>query len=288
MYHKNLSLLFCVFLLYGYSFCHDQVIVPISEKGERHIVVVIASYNNRSYCRRNLESVFLQQYDNYHVVFIDDYSSDENYFLSERHVRRKGMKDKVIFIHNHERRGALANQYRAIHEYCLDTDLVVILDGDDWLLGRDVFSYLNNNVYSDSTVWLTYGQFKQYPTRHRGWCVAMPSDVVANNTFRDYVHSPGHLRTFYAGLFKQIKKEDLMYEGDFFRMTGDLAFMFPMIEMARNGHFKFIQKVLMAYNIGNPLNDHKVVKGLQRQLDLVIRSRSRYDVIETPFISAEA
>jgi hypothetical protein len=111
----------------------------------------------------------------------------------------------------------------------------------------------------------------------------MPKNIVERNVFREYTHNPGHLRTFYAGLFKQIKKEDLMHEGEFLRMCADNAVMFPMIEMARNGHFKFINRVLLVWNGANDLNDHKVVRGLQYQLDKLIRSRSRYDTIESPF-----
>lgn len=263
----------------------SAISVPLID-GERHIVVVIASYNNAEYFQRNLGSVFDQKYNNYHVIYMNDNSADSTLQMAESYARRRNMQDKIYFINNEERKGALANQYQAIH-MCKDTDLIVILDGDDWLFDQYVFAYLNQ-VYSNENIWLTYGQFVQYPTRHRGWCVPMPDDVIRNNGFRQYTHAPSHLRTFYAGLFKQIKKEDLMYQGDFFRMTGDAAAMFPMIEMAREGHFQFISRVLLHYNIGNPICDHKTVRGLQQVLDQEIRSRKKYDPIETPFLSTES
>lgn len=280
---KRIAVLLIGFVL---SMQADQKIeVPFSEKGERHIVIVAASYNNSRYFVNHLNSIFGQQYDNYHVIYIDDCSTDGTYPLVKRYIERRGMQDKVLLIHNKERHGALYNQYHAIQQ-CKDTDLIVNLDADDWFASNDVLKYLNQ-IYQNGDVWLTYGQFIQFPTRHRGWCVPMPDEVAARNGFRQYVHSPSHLRTFYAGLFKQIKKEDLMYEGDFFRMTGDAAAMFPMIEMAHKGHFQFLSKVLMVYNIGNPLCDHKVVQGLQQELDNEIRSRKKYDAIETPFLSLQ-
>jgi hypothetical protein len=142
-------------------------------------------------------------------------------------------------------------------------------------------------IYANPDIWLTYGQWVDWVSRRKGWCVAIPRNIVERNAFREFTHAPSHLRTFYAGLFKQIKQEDLIYEGDFFWMSGDVATMFPMIEMARKNHFLFIDKPLLIYNGVNPLNNHKVVNGLEHKLDVEVRSRRRYDPIETPFLSEE-
>lgn len=261
----------------------EKITVPVDKNSEYHIVVVVASYNNVLYYRKNLGSIFDQCYKNYHVIYIDDCSTDDTYELVRTYIHQRKMENRVLLIHNEERRGALYNQYHAIHR-CKDTDIIIILDGDDWLFDNHVFDFINS-TYNNPNVWLTYGQFALHPTKDTGWCVPMPIEVVKKNGFREYGFIPGHLRTFYAGLFKQIKKEDLMYQGHFFHMTGDIAVMFPMIEMARQGHFQFISKTLMVYNDGNPINNYKVEKGLERQLDLEIRRREKYKPIVTPFLS---
>ncbi len=254
--------------------------VPISEKGERHIVVITASYNNGRYFIKNLDSVFSQKYENYHVIYTNDCSQDGTCQLVPAFVKIRKKHDKVFYLENHKRSYALPNQYRAIH-MCKPTDIIIILDGDDWLASNDVFSYLNK-TYSDSNVWTTYGQFVQYPTNHRGWCKPIPKNVIARNGLRSYTHAPGHLRTFYASLFHKVEKEDLFYEGDFFHMTGDNAFTLPIYEMA-GFHHKFIATVLMVYNIGNPLNDHKKIPGLQQKLDRIIRQREPYKPLDVLF-----
>lgn len=254
--------------------------VPVNTNNERHIVVVTASYNNADYYIKNLGSVFEQKYENYHLIYVNDCSQDNTSQLVTNYVAQRGMQDKVIYINNVDHRYALANQYRAVH-LCKATDIVVILDGDDWLANSDVFAYLNN-VYSDQNVWTTYGQFIQYPSQHRGWCKELPSDIVAANSLRSYTHAPSHLRTFYAKLFHNIMIDDLFYENDFFHMTGDNAFTLPIYEMA-GVHHKFIEKVLMVYNIGNPINDHKKVPGLQQKLDQLIRGRPAYKPLDMLF-----
>jgi len=249
---------------------------------EKHIVVVIASYNNKDWYKKNLDSVFCQQYRNYHIIYIDDNSSDGTGKLVKKYILEKGQISRTILICNKNRQGALANQYKAIHS-CNDHDIIIIVDGDDWLAHDDVFTKVNE-VYSDNNVWLTYGQFQSYPSDNIGFCCPFPKEIITRNAFRNFINIPSHLRTFYAGLFKKIRIKDLLYKGNFFTMTGDIAAMFPMIEMARD-HFKFIPDVLYIYNEATPINDHKVSKQLQRQLDLEIRQRKRYKKIDSPFSS---
>lgn len=248
---------------------------------ERHIVVVVCSYNNEKYYNWNLDSVFAQQYKNYHVIYVDDCSADNTGGLVEDYVKREGMQDKFIIYRNAERRKALANLYYAIHT-CKSTDIIVILDGDDRLASSRVLQRINQ-AYDDPNIWLTYGQFREHPSGVLGFCRPYPKRIVERRGFRYHPDTPSHLRTFYAGLFHKIRKDDLMFQDDFFPVTYDLAVMFPMIEMARY-HHQFIADILVDYNGENPINDHKGTgKQLQRKFDLIIRARTCYVDIESPF-----
>lgn len=247
----------------------------------KRIVVVTASYNNREYYKQNLDSIFAQDYNDWHVIYIDDCSPDKTGQLVQDYINEKGCQDKITFIKNSERKGALANQYEAIYQ-SNDSDIIVIVDGDDMLAHPSVLTFINA-VYERYDVWLTYGQFAHMSNNMRGFCAPMPSHVVANNSFRQYVHIPSHLRTFYAGLFKKIRKEDLQLDGKFYSMTGDMATMIPMIEMASKGHFMFIPYILLVYNDLNNLNDHKVSKETQRKIDQHIRMLPVYAPLEILF-----
>jgi len=247
---------------------------------EKKIVIITASYNNQKWYAWNLDSIFEQNYTNYTVIYINDNSSDDTGKLVERYIEEHNQQHRVSLINNKTRRLTMANQYDAIHS-CDDNDIIMIVDGDDKLAHKNVLAYINA-VYSDPNIWLTYGQFIEYPTNVRGFCAPMPADVVRNNSFRSYTHIPSHLRTFYARLFKKIKKEDLMYENDFIPMAPDMAAMIPMIEMARD-HFAFIPVILYTYNAINIISEHRVSKELQRNMDLYIRSKPRYTPLTTLF-----
>ena len=243
------------------------------EAGERHIAIVTPSYNNKQWHKWNIDSVINQKYSNWHMYIVDDCSPDDTGALCQEYVTQRGFEDKITVIQNKTRVKALANLYNTIH-LCDPRSIVAIVDGDDALAHDGVLEHLNT-VYSNSNVWLTYGQYQEWPSGEKGFCRPMPKWVVKRSSYRYYTHGPSHLRTFYAGLFHNIKKEDLMHEGDFFAMTYDLAIMYPMMEMAAE-RFAFIPEVLLDYNTINPISDHRVSQDLQRSLDQVIRQKRPY------------
>jgi glycosyltransferase involved in cell wall biosynthesis len=250
---------------------------------EKHIVVIIPSYNNARWCEKNLESVFAQKYTNYNVIYTDDCSTDNTYELVTEVVKKYHQEDRVKVIRNKERCKALKNIVNMIYS-CADTDIVLTLDGDDWLSYDRVFEHINN-AYTDSDIWITYGQYAELNSEGkyiRGFNAQIPSWAIEYDLLRTQSAAFSHLRTFYAKLFKKIRLEDLMFNGEYFAMSWDLAFMIPMIEMARY-HFKFIPQILYIYNGTNDINDHKVSKELQQMLDRIIRSRRSYPALPNLF-----
>ena len=110
-------------------------------------VFVVPSYNNKEWYKRNLESIFKQTYDNYRVIYIDDYSPDGTGELVEKYIAAIGRQDQVTLIRNEKRIKAMANIYKAI-QLCDDNEVIVMLDGDDWLYSLDVLKELNT-VYKN-------------------------------------------------------------------------------------------------------------------------------------------
>jgi len=244
---------------------------------ERSFVVVIPSYNNAEWYQKNLDSVFIQQYENYRVIYIDDYSPDGTGDLVKRYVLECGQAGRTTVIKNNERRGALANHYKAVH-MCGDYEIVIQLDGDDWFAHEEVLARINE-AYKNPNVWLTYGQHEIHPTGEVGRCRVMPNAVIAHHAYREYAWVSSAPRTFYAWLFKQIRLQDLLCDGDFFATGGDIAFMYPMLEMAA-GKIKFIDEILYIYNCETSNNDFKKRLIMQLHAEYVVRSREKYTSLD--------
>lgn len=245
---------------------------------QKPIVVVIPSYNNAAWYKRNLDSVCSQHYDNYRIIYIDDCSTDGTGKLVQAYIDEHTLHDKVTLICNETNCGAMFNHYRAVW-MCQDHEIIVHIDGDDWLKHDDVLERINQ-TYQDPQVWMTYGQFERYPDGARGYCRPLPAAVVQRNMFREYDWLTSHLRTFYAGLFKQIALKDFLYGSDYFRCTCDMAMFFPLLELA-GYHVRCIDEILYVYNEQTTLNDYKVNLLSQLHCDKVIRSRPKYHLTRT-------
>jgi len=249
---------------------------------EKPIVVVVCSYNNKDWYKKNLDSIFSQNYSNYRVVYIDDASPDGTGDLVERYIQEKGQTHRVMLVKNKERMFKMSNFYQAVHMYCSDDDIVFDYDGDDWFKHNNVLAIVNR-AYSDQNIWSTYGSFITFPDNKMGGCEEVPGWVIEKNAYRDYRWVTTHQRTFYAWLFKLIKLENFLYDGRFIKTTADLAYMFPILEMS-GGRCEYIRDILYVYNIATPINDSKIRRECQSKMNRFIRRIERYSKLDAPML----
>lgn len=92
-----------------------------------------------------LDSILKQDYENYHIVFIDDVSTDQTLNFTVRYLRERGFPgSRVQFVRNLERNYATYNIFNAAYNYCGETDVQMLLDGDDEVVGKYAFQVLNS------------------------------------------------------------------------------------------------------------------------------------------------
>lgn len=152
----------------------------------------------------------------------------------------------------------LSKMYRYVGMLPPD-EVVIWLDGDDWLMPWAC--EVVNATYSRHNPWLTYGQFV--------WSDGRPGFAYQSIAIEGKPWKPRrlpwfatHLKTFRAGLFQQIKREDLMNGGDWLEPT-DMAVMFPMLEMAGFRRSLFIPNILMTYTgNGGDKNQEEYIRAL--------------------------
>lgn len=247
---------------------------------KKSFVIITASYNNKDWYKRNLNSLFNQNYDNYRIIYIDDASPDGTGHLVQSYMQECHQEDRMTLIRNETRQGAVANIYKAGH-MCQPEEIILIVDGDDWLVHDGVLNRLNE-IYQDPNVWATYGQFLWFPYSLEGFAYETPSYIIEQNNFRGTAWNVTHLRTYYAAVYQKIKKEDLMYGDRFYPMTGDLAVTYPVMEMCGT-HSAFVPDVIYIYNSENSINDNKVNIELQGQCGHDILCRPPYQPLESLF-----
>jgi glycosyltransferase involved in cell wall biosynthesis len=242
--------------------------------------IVVPSFNSVDFLPKTLRSIEIQTFKDYEVCVIDDGST----LKKQGEIIRDFADRNGWNVITHEKNvGALQGLVEALAAlHCKDDDVIVVIDGDDWLAHDHVLETLHR-VYSNNDIYMTWGQCEIYPAGKTPMKYAqpVPDMVIDQKLYRDIPFVFWHPATFKYLLWRHIDDSDLRDEdGRYFRIMKDKATLFPMLEMC--GHKKrFIDETLYIYNIGNPLNDYANTpqEEIQR-VDRLLQSRPRYPVLE--------
>lgn len=211
------------------------------------IKFVVCVWNAEKYIKNCIRTLKSQKDEDFQVYIIDDLSTD-----STVEVVKSLIKDDKRFnlIINQEKKFKLKNLDELITTFD-DEDIVIELDGDDFLLNSNVVGDIRK-VYSDKKVWLTNGSF-MYTNGDPGF-----SQKCNPNTVRKDVFRFSHLRTWKTFLWKSIPKDYLRDDnGEFFKSAADVAYTFSLLELAGEENYRFLPELYYVYNAESPYNDHK-------------------------------
>jgi len=242
---------------------------------ENKFIIIIPVYNAEQYIEKCMNSVLMQDYNNYNIIVIDDNSTDSTYKkLSYLHNKY----DFELIKNDVRLNTPLANFVKGINLYSDDKeDIIVMVDGDDFLYNDKVLSYLND-VYQDDNIYMTYGQFIPLSGSYGKYC----KDILNFRTYRKSGNwFAGHLRTFKNKLWKLIDDKDLRNEnGEYFKVASDASYIYPLLELCGKNHVKFIDDILYVYNDLNPINDMKINTIEQLKTSKYIRDKPLYDELK--------
>jgi len=233
------------------------------------MIILTTTYNCENFIERSLLSIMSQRFKDFTCYITDDMSTDNTVNIIKKIISNDS---RFILIENKVKYYQPGNYDQIIRGLNIpDEEICVEVDGDDWLPNSNVFQLIND-VYKDSNIWMTSGSFKYHDGRSG---FANPPKIFTD--IRKQVFTLSHLRTWKSWLWKKINVDDLKDEnGIYWNVAGDLSFMFPMIEMSGEEHFKYISTINYIYNESNPLNDHKVNMNNVTQTVNKIRSKKPY------------
>ena len=254
--------------------------------------IVIPSYNNEQWIEPNIASIINQTYTNYDVLYINDASTDNTKTLVEKIINDYNLNNKWKIISNSEnqRRGYNISPYNdhIIKFIDNDEDILLFVDGDDWLVDNDVLSKLNN-FYNKNKCWMTYGGMYCYPSNKPGYPqnTTYSVDVHSNNLYRKDHWRASHLRTFKWWLYKKIQKSDLIYSKNskYYFHAEDLATSYPCLEMCPEDKIGVVDFPTYAFN-ETPSNR---ARGIEREnqagedLEIEIRNQTPYQITTHPY-----
>lgn len=243
------------------------------------IRVLTTLYNSEKYIPMTIQSLKLQKNKNWKCYITADLPTDNSIQVARDNI---GDDSRFEIIENKEKQWQVGNYYNVLQKKEIDDeDICLTLDGDDWCVDENVFNRVEG-YYKDKNIFLTYGQFVHYkgPGQYvQGF--ASPPSVGIKKQRTVAAFTTTHLRTFKAWLFRKIRKETLQDDnGNFIPMAGDLAFMWPMLEMCGDKHSKFTDDVNYVYNEETNLNEYKVNFQESERCANISRNREPYKELD--------
>jgi len=240
------------------------------QKETTQLVVVTPVYNSEKYIERCIMSVASQDYDNWEMWIVDDCSTDNTVKVAEDVINRfsPSIADKIHIIKNRKRYGAVRNQVKTI----LDDigweaeQVIMLLDGDDWLVNDPTIFDKYNNLYIDGAEF-TYGSCWSVIDNIPLISQEYPEEIKRTKNYRQYKFNWGmpytHFRTFKSQLMRSFvrcvgtspfKNSD----GEWYKAGGDNSVFYHMLESADPDKVICVPDVVYCYNDANPICDYKV------------------------------
>jgi len=211
------------------------------------IKFVCCVWNAEKYVTNCIKSLMNQKDKDFSVYLIDDLSNDKSVNVMRNLIQNDNRFNLIV---NSEKKFKLRNLDELISTFD-DEDIVIELDGDDFLLNQNVVSDIRE-IYKTEKVWLTNGSF-MYSNGHKGFSEKCNPSTVRKDLFRF-----SHLRTWKTFLWKSIPKSYLTEEnGKYFKSAADVAYSFSLLELAGEENYRFLDKLYYVYNAESPYNDHK-------------------------------
>tara|TARA_B100000963_G_scaffold76081_1_gene64208 strand:- start:702 stop:1517 length:816 start_codon:yes stop_codon:yes gene_type:complete len=119
------------------------------------VSIIINNFNKEKYCTNAINSVVLQNYKNYEVIFFDDKSTDNSVQKVKKFLKKKNItKVKILINGSKKDKHHVYNQNNAIFKSIKKCKgkIICLLDSDDFFVKskiKKVVSYFENNISSD-------------------------------------------------------------------------------------------------------------------------------------------
>jgi glycosyltransferase involved in cell wall biosynthesis len=206
-------------------------------------VFVAPMYNAAETLPKMLHSIYGQSFENWHIIIIDDVSSQDHKNRSAEMIEKFDSlcPGKITVKWNEEKKWEVANVLCGI-SMCDDEDIICRIDADDWLTDLDALMILNS-AYSQTScdlIWTAH----RWSYSDKNISAPMPDD--ADPYAYQWVSS--HLKTFRKKLLNDVKDENYRGEdGGYIRRAGDQAIYLPALKNSKKR--MFLPRVMYHYTI---------------------------------------
>jgi glycosyltransferase involved in cell wall biosynthesis len=258
---------------------------------QRRIIVISPFWNASDYIEKNIRSIATQDYENYRHILIDDASDDSSYDIARKTIDSlsEDLQKKFYLLQNDENKGCIQNQLTAIKNYADPEDIIMLLDGDDWLINNNTIFHYYNDLYSQGYEF-TYGSMWSLADNIPLIAQEYPVEVKKNKEYRNHYFNwkipYTHLRTCLGIHFDNLdldKFKDM--NGGWMKSGADNPLFYELIEKVNPEKIYVNKEIVCIYNDSNPLNDYKI-RGEEQNRNADLSYQTKDDKVKKKILLA--
>lgn len=239
------------------------------------IHVIVVGRNHGEYTRECLESVLSQDYERFHITWLDDCSDPpdravgiaiEMLNVTDKAWKGQGVIPTHKIIQRTHREGGLFNIYK-LAIMTPPQEIVFFMGGDDKLTREDALSIIADQ-YEDPECWYTHGA---------SWCSDNAGAFSAPALHDDFRSHPFYWlpSSWRSELTRKVYEDDLKMGGWWFQTAGDVALYTPILEMCGLSRIRYIDQTIYLYR-KHDQQDGALDQRYQDFCGWIARSKPRY------------
>ena len=210
-------------------------------------VFLTPAYNCKPYIKKTLFSMFAQSYDNWRAVIIDDVSTDGTGEYVRALADQCGFGQRIDIVRREIKYGEVRNTVTETANFD-DDEVVVRLDGGDWLTENDCLAILDQaySSYDPSVCWTAQRW------AYTNFNIFKELKLKAGQTVYQHPWVSSHLKTYRASALKKVNKQNFFdSDNNWIMIACDQAVFLPMLHLAikEKKQLVFVPMICYHYNI---------------------------------------
>ena len=232
--------------------------------------ILVPFYNAAGTLYRLIESLSIQNNQDFDVLFLDDGSTDDSKSAIDAALA-EFENVTAVYRRNEQNIGIMRNVIQGV-ELTDDDTICCICDGDDFLYPHAVSTV--KKYYKENDLDFAWSNFTFFPSMQPGFSREINHNVSARMFYPFWWMS--HMRTWKAGIFKKIDYEKkFKWHGEWFDYANDLAIMFALQEVTDK--YMHIPEQLYYHDISEGENTTRNPEKRRKQLIEETRIRSLFE-----------
>lgn len=191
-------------------------------------VFLTPAYNCEKEIVQTILTMISQSYKDWRAIIIDDVSTDNTTTAAKELVENFGIREKFTFVRRDEKYGEVRNTIEEL-EWIDDDEIIVRLDGGDWLLDNNTLYYLNEIYKQGDPAFVWTNQRWGFTFKN------ISSHLNLKEQPDVYKHPwvTSHLKTYRSENLKIVPRSNFFDdEGNWIMIACDQAVTLPMLHLA--------------------------------------------------------